>query len=268
MSAKNDLVEHLLDLWHVLKSINKGIRERVDHLKDDVCTQKVHVVAKCLNDTLWKSLSREGEGLAFHQWLRVGSLLGSLEETGEATPAKLVRTVDEYVFGNDVNLAAKVQKYQIEYEKERVGCGCTGPCTCGRLKVHVDYVAKAKSKSSGCRPPLDRKKISQLKPYKAASSISESQFLHTHAFLRKRRHFMATHSGRCLLTSEMSNCRKIKEWLPFFDKGGSLLPVASLKKLYDRVITLGISKEDIQEFSMLRGLHRRITKHMRIDNPD
>ena len=107
---QNDLVEHLLDLWHVLKSIEKGIRERVEFLKDKVCTQKVHVVVKCLKDTLWKSLSPEGEGLAFHKWLRVGTLLGSLEETEGAIPAKLVRCVDEYIFGNDVDLAGRVQK--------------------------------------------------------------------------------------------------------------------------------------------------------------
>ena len=68
------------------------------------------MVVKCLKDTLWKSLSPEGEGLAFHKWLRVGTLLGSLEETEGAIPAKLVRYVDEYIFGNDVDLAGRVQK--------------------------------------------------------------------------------------------------------------------------------------------------------------
>lgn len=138
--------------------------------------------------------------------------------------------------------------------------------------MKVDYVAKAKSKSSGCRPPLDRKKISQLKPYKAASSISESQFSHTHGFLRKRRHFQVTHSARCLLTSDLWNVKKVMKLLPFFDKAGCLLPVASLgpeaKALYDRVIALGISREDMEQFLTLQGLHRHMTNHMGIGNPE
>lgn len=261
---EDDMIMHCLDVWHVLKSVENGLRKRAEFLKDDLVLHSLHLVIIHVKNVLWQCVHGDNVDAAFYYWLRAGCSLGSLQSTTDGgIPPKLIRLVDEFIFGGNESLAAKVEKYRLEMEKNHAGCKCANGCSCGKLQVKIDY--REKAARSKAHPPLDMKKISQLAPKVARTSGSESQFSFVHLNIRKRRHYAESHEGRCLFVNSVWNAKRISEILPIFDKKtGRVAEASALEgdalEVFNELLNSGVTVEEINTYLTLPGVHAYVTE--------